>query len=240
MQDWQRTLTGQVVANVEHYRRLRGMHRTELAARCTALGLPTKRPALAALLDGRRQTITLQQVLVLAEALEVSTAELLVPLRDGSSAITGATCSEHAFQAAIRLFGLNPDGSIATAGVYGPYVRYLRAVDRFGRANRSLAELSHRLATGALSPHEDDGRPHPASEILAAEAALSRLIDARDELAAHGIAAPPVDGGWPFLDGGAPPRRLPVLDARTAYPLYCYDLRVDDLPQGHLVTGAPT
>lgn len=238
MQDWQRALTTQVVNNVEHYRRLRGLHRTELAARCTALGLPTKRPALAALLDGRRQTITLQQVLVLAEALEVSMAELLLPLHDGRLAVTGPTRTEHPFPAATRLLGLAADGSTGTPS--RPYVRYLQAVDRFARANRRLADLSHRLATGTLTPHQQDGRPHPASEILAAEAALSRLIDARNDLANSGITPPPVDADWPFLTSGPPDRRLPVLDASTRYPLYRYDLRVDDLPHGHLVTGPPT
>lgn len=236
MSEWQQELTAQVARNIEHHRRALGLKRVDLAARCTALGLPTKRPALVALLSEHRQTITLQELVVLAEALETSVAELIVPLHTGGPMRSGPDRIEHAIDAAERLFALHPEH----ARPYRPYLSYRHAAARFLRANQRLAEMSHGLATGLFTAHHDDGRPHPASEVLAAEAALSRLYEARDELELHSLRPPPLEGGWTFLTNDALRVELPILDAlpnkgREFLPLWVYRLHPERLPVAHRV-----
>lgn len=241
MDDWQHALTAQVAQNIEHFRHLRRLTRTQLAERCTMLGLPTKRPALTALLDRRRQTITLQEVVVLAEALNTSVAELVLPLHTGAPAVSGAGRYENAFSAAQRLFAV-PD-QIDADGPYRLYLRFHRARRRFEGANRRLAELSHRIADGDINASIDGGRPHPASEILAAEAALSRLLAAVDALATAETARPPLPTPWDFLDSAAAAHELPLLavipERATLVPLYVYRLAAEQLPEPRLISTAP-
>lgn len=239
MTDWQQALTAQVAANIEHHRMCTGLTRTALAARCTALGLPTKRPALTALLSGQRRTITLQELVVLAEALNTSVAELIVPLHTGAETITGPGDLQHPLTAAQRLFAIPIDD--AATSPYRPYLRYTRAARVFLRANRRLAALSHALATGDTRANNADGRPHPASEILAAEAALARLITAYRDLIAAGIRLPSPDYSWRFLEEERMPAELPVLehlDLPDAPPvgLYLYRLHTDNLPTSRLIS----
>jgi hypothetical protein len=241
MDDWRHALTTQVAGNIEHFRRVRGLTRTQLADRCTAIGLRTKRPALSALLDGHRQTITLQELVVLAEALDTSVAELIVPLHTGRPTISGPGGEEDLLTAAQRLFAIPDDTDTDTAGPYRPYLRFRRAARRFERANQRLAELSHKLATGELEASTEGGRPHPATEILAAEAALSRLITARDTIAAAGLDVPALPDSWRFLSADQTPPELPLLDliaGRSALlPVFVYRLAADHLPEPCLVAN---
>lgn len=239
MNDWQHALTAQVAENVEHFRHQRRLTRTQLADRCTALGLPTKRPALTALLDGHRQTVTLQELVVLAAALDSSVAELVIPLHVGGATVTGPSGTEDAFAAAQQLFAIPYDSD--ADGPYRLHLRLHRAYSRFERANRRLAELSHRIATGEAGATSDRGHPHPASEILATEAALSRLIAAHGALAVAGIATPHLPLKWDNLNND---RTVPLLGVITEpsplLPLYVYRLASGQLPEPRLMTSLPS
>lgn len=231
-------LTQQAAQNIEHYRTQRGITRTELARRCTAAGLPTRRPALAGLLGGARQTITLQELIVLAQALEVTVAELVLPLHTGAPVLVDDGEPIHPYTAAQRLFGIPPTGRLDRSPTYRLTARYLAAVDRFTAANARLLALSHALASGTATPSVADGRPHPAVEILATEAALSRLVDALAALHDAGITPPSVDAQAAVPDLEAVPSRLPLLYAasRPDYPLFVYQLQPGSFPTAELIT----
>lgn len=237
MEQWLTGLTAQVAANLEHHRRVRGLTRAELARRATAAGLPTRRPALAGLLDGARQTVTLQELVVFAQVLEVTVAELIVPLHNGAAVIIDDGGPVHAYTAAERLLGIPRSGRLDQSTTYRPFARYLAAADRFTAANARLLSLSRRLAAGTATANSADGRPHPASEILATEAAASRLLTARADLDAAGIAPPPTDVVWSFVELGTPLDRLPVIEHAPgdAYPLFVYRLTTGTLPTAELL-----
>jgi transcriptional regulator with XRE-family HTH domain len=82
---WPARLTALVAARVRHYRKYRGMSAQRLSDRCEELGLVLPRSTLADLENGRRASITLAELLVLAAALEVPPLELALPLGEQES-----------------------------------------------------------------------------------------------------------------------------------------------------------
>ena len=81
-------LSDVVAEQVKRYRERRGMSRADLAHRCRTLGMPTlTEPSLGNIETGRpgkdgkrRRAITVDEVMVLADALSVPPMLLLVPL----------------------------------------------------------------------------------------------------------------------------------------------------------------
>jgi transcriptional regulator with XRE-family HTH domain len=85
-QDWQSQVTAQIGARIAYFRerardeRGRKLTAQALADKCTELGLPVGRPAIAKLEKGLRQTITVGELQVISRALNVSPADLMFPL----------------------------------------------------------------------------------------------------------------------------------------------------------------
>lgn len=78
--DWQARLTQVVAGEVKRYRKERRLSAQQLADRCEQLGLSIPRPVLSNLENGRRESVTLAEVLILARALDVSPTLLLAPV----------------------------------------------------------------------------------------------------------------------------------------------------------------
>lgn len=75
--DWASALTKRIGAEVK---RLRGKRSAQwLAARTAAIGMGISRPTISELETGKRKTITVQELLVLAHALNTSPAALVYP-----------------------------------------------------------------------------------------------------------------------------------------------------------------
>jgi transcriptional regulator with XRE-family HTH domain len=79
-ENWQAQLTRMVASQVRRYRTERGMSAQALADRCEQLGFAIPRPVLSNLENGRRESVSLAEVLVLAAALDVPPIELALPL----------------------------------------------------------------------------------------------------------------------------------------------------------------
>lgn len=84
--DWPKSVAKQIGARIAYFRELarddRGRKLTAqaLADRCTDLGLPIGRPAIAKMERGLRDTITVAELEIIARALNVSPADLMFPL----------------------------------------------------------------------------------------------------------------------------------------------------------------
>jgi hypothetical protein len=97
--DWPKSVAKQVGARIAYFRerardeRGRRLTAQALADRCTALGLPVGRPAIAKMERGLRDTITVAELHVLAKALNVSPADLVFPL--GQAAEVEVLPGEH-------------------------------------------------------------------------------------------------------------------------------------------------
>lgn len=77
--DWPRSWTQQVGREIARIRRESGLSQSELAARCDDFGVPKLRNAIVGLETGRRDGVTVHELVVIARALGVAPAELLFP-----------------------------------------------------------------------------------------------------------------------------------------------------------------
>ena len=93
--DWPARLAEQIGQEIAHQRDKRGMTAQALAERCAELGLPMDRAVIAKLEKGRRQTITVGELLVFARALRIPPLLLVCPLGrlDSMEANPGVTAS---------------------------------------------------------------------------------------------------------------------------------------------------
>lgn len=69
-----------IAGEVRRHRLEKGLSAQQLAERCDRIGMPIKRSVIANMESGRRTTVTVAEVLVLAQALEVPPAVLLFPV----------------------------------------------------------------------------------------------------------------------------------------------------------------
>jgi transcriptional regulator with XRE-family HTH domain len=80
LDDWQRRVTRVVAREIRRYRDERGMSAQQLADRTAELGIEVPRSVLANLESGRRETVAVSELLVLAAALQVAPVDLLCPV----------------------------------------------------------------------------------------------------------------------------------------------------------------
>ena len=78
--DWQAAVTGGVAEAVRRFREERGMSAQDVAGACAKLGYPIARSVIANLENGRRSSVDVAEVLVLAKVLDVPPVALLVPV----------------------------------------------------------------------------------------------------------------------------------------------------------------
>jgi transcriptional regulator with XRE-family HTH domain len=78
--DWSERFVGVIAEQVRHYRNERKMSAQQLANRCAELGLPVKRSVLANLESGRRTTVSVPELVVLARALGTAPILLMFPV----------------------------------------------------------------------------------------------------------------------------------------------------------------
>lgn len=77
---WSERLALSVAQEVRRHRQRQKLSAKQLADRCAALGMPIQRSVLANLESGRRATITVAEVMVLAAALGVAPGHLIFPV----------------------------------------------------------------------------------------------------------------------------------------------------------------
>lgn len=78
--DWSARLALSVAREVRRHRQAQGLSAQQLSDRCAAVGMPIQRSVLANLESGRRTTVTIAEVLVLARALGVPPGVLIFPV----------------------------------------------------------------------------------------------------------------------------------------------------------------
>lgn len=93
--NWSARLVRSIAGEVKRHREAQDMSAQRLADRCAELGQPIPRSVLANLESGRREALSVPELLVLAEALGVPPVALLVPLghSDQVEALPGRSVS---------------------------------------------------------------------------------------------------------------------------------------------------
>ena len=77
---WQAGLTKSVATQVRRWRLHRGLSAQQLSDRCGELGHPIPRPVLSNIENGRREAVTLAELLILSASLDVPVLMLFAPL----------------------------------------------------------------------------------------------------------------------------------------------------------------
>ncbi|MEU6944261.1 helix-turn-helix domain-containing protein [Streptomyces sp. NPDC046316] len=77
---WSERLALSIAKEVRRHRQAQGLSAQQLSDRCADLGMPVQRSVLANLESGRRSTVTVAEVIVLAAALRIAPAELVFPV----------------------------------------------------------------------------------------------------------------------------------------------------------------
>ena len=81
-----------MASQIRRYRRERRMSAQKLANRTAELGMLVPQSVLANLENGRRHTVSVPEMLIFAQALDVAPADLLIP-PDGLEILPGITWS---------------------------------------------------------------------------------------------------------------------------------------------------
>lgn len=77
---WSRRLSTTIAAEVRRHRVAAGMSTQQLSDKCAALGHEIPRPVLSNLENGRRENVSIAEILVLSAALKITPASLIFPV----------------------------------------------------------------------------------------------------------------------------------------------------------------
>ncbi|MFE7930768.1 helix-turn-helix domain-containing protein [Streptomyces sp. NPDC057456] len=172
---------------MRRHRQAQGMSAQRLADRCAQLGMPTlQRTVIANLESGRRDTVTLAEVLVLAEALGVAPAALVFPVGYAET-VEHLPGQEAEPLAALDWF----NGSDRDEGSALALLREHRSLEQRIRGHyRRIWDT----AIGEGRWHgEPDGPEAQAAREVAAEL-TTHLHELRAEIASRGLTLPPLAG----------------------------------------------
>ncbi|MBN0043089.1 helix-turn-helix transcriptional regulator [Streptomyces actuosus] len=79
-QDWMSAISRSIAGEIRRHRQEQGLSAQQLSDRCAELGAPIPRVVLSNLENGKRQNVTIAEVLVLARALGVPPGVLIFPV----------------------------------------------------------------------------------------------------------------------------------------------------------------
>lgn len=213
--DWPARLTAAIAQRIRRHRLALDWSAQQLADRCAELGMDIPRTAIADFENGRRERISVAEVLVIAAALGLAPVLLLAGVGTEDSAEILPGQDEQPFRAAQWIAGEGPlpqAGGKVSHGWVGreamPLILY-RDYYRFAAENQMALVMSAELARAADAAEETA----PAADAAALRrAAAGQQKEAREyrargwtvirQLAAGGWLAPPGPRGWLGEDPG--------------------------------------
>lgn len=195
--EWSKRVARGVGERVAHYRKRADLTAAMLSGRCADLGLPVDRNVIAKLENGHRNSVTVDEVYVLAAALSVPPVQLLFAVgtaEEGAEILPGRHVA--AFRAAQWVSGEGPlpgpsdEGVVTIADVHDdsparPLVIYRLADEAF--TDEMRAESRARVAENSGHPARADGWREAAERSRQAREGLRRLA------ASEKIAPPPAE-----------------------------------------------
>jgi hypothetical protein len=184
--DWPKSVAKQIGARIAYFReqardeRGRKLTAQGLAARCTELGLPIGRPAIAKMERGLRDTITVTELHVLAKALNVSPADLMFPL--GQAAEVEVLPGEH-------------------VDTWDAVLWFSGFAEKPGRPDEDDEGVVHLYQVHHVIMQEWRGRwAGPSAERMG----VTGLRRVRAEIQRRGLLLPPLPPDLAYVDNGEP------------------------------------
>lgn len=185
-----------VAARVKQFRTAHGWSARELAERCAEAGAPhLERSILANLENGRRKTVTIDEVLVLAWVLGVPAAMLFIPLGTEHEIAITSEIVMHPHLAFRWLVGDEepPTSERLVAGhvdsaLFNRAAQPIRLYDRLSEVQDALGRAERDLAWAKDAGKADQAK---AAEQRRDEA-LQRLADVLDDMVTMGVLPPAI------------------------------------------------
>ena len=191
--EWPDRLAATIAGEVFRYRRNQGMSAQTLSDRCTELGMTIPRAVISNLENGRRTSVSVAELLVLAAALDVPPASLVFPVgyTDSTEALPGATVPP--FEAVRWVAGEEHSTTPTPAadsdaaphnhttwraeGAAGEAITGYRRAERIAEASLAHADRADRMRADAYDLEEQTARD-----------ALTRAAQKQDDKARSGLA----------------------------------------------------
>lgn len=186
-EEWSEAWTTRIAEAINSQRQALGLSAQDISDRCTALGYPITRPAVSRIYTGKKKFISVQEVIVLAEALELPPLLLLFPLARAGEPIDYLPGIEKELFIALRRFtgeSWGADQQIpATLGINGEQhgdsdLRILRFLVRL---ELNAVEIQAREVNGWDSDEEKQ------VDLDRFDRTIRRAIRLRDDLELEGI-----------------------------------------------------
>jgi len=194
--EWAGTVTEVVAAQVDYYRRDRGLTVTQLAA-----NVQMPRPVLSNLLNGKRESVSVAELCALAVALDVSPVLLVVPVGRRSS-VELQPGHDMPITAALAWFVGDADtwlvdeagGRVGKLQDYHPSDAFDQALAPLRRLRQHQASLAVALMAlvETLPSRPDEVRERASAEFLSAR---RRLADIRSIMRTAGDVVPDLPRG---------------------------------------------
>ena len=202
-------LSDEVAEEVSRLRRAAGLNRDQLADRCADLGLPLSAAAIANIETGRRgkdgerrREVTVDELVVLARALQVTPLELVMPLAKSETIEVFPGHRVPRWQAVQWFAAEAPltDGEPGSGQLLALFRQHAQLLAEVHSAQ--LQAASARLSARGAEPEERSAIGQAAESYeRAARTATDRLVNVRQQIRALD-ATPPDLGPWSFLDEG--------------------------------------
>ncbi|MEU0940338.1 helix-turn-helix transcriptional regulator [Embleya sp. NPDC005971] len=200
-------LVAVVAGEVRRHRKARKMSAQQLADACTALGVEMQRGVLANLEIGRRESLDVTELVVLAKALDVPPVALLFPVGEVAAVAPTPGAVVDTWDALAWFTGETPLSELPPSGSPRARLEAFRQHAVAVEAASGSARIAHdrrRLATVNLDPaeHERLGQVAAQYERLAFEDTLA-LRDLRARMRDRGLEPPLLPAGLAHIDEGA-------------------------------------
>ncbi|MFH9353502.1 helix-turn-helix domain-containing protein [Kitasatospora sp. NPDC017646] len=191
MEEWAARITKAVIAEVRRARKELGMTAQDLADACESLGHPIPRNVIANWESGRRLTLTVPELLVLAKAVETPPAALVFPL-GGRSSVEHLPSERSDPWTAFRWFvGEDVDHATGDAALFRTYAR----------REEGLRTSHHEAWQLQFLPGREVWPPGSDAKVdLLVQAVRSELLPVRARLREWGLTPPPLPSHLVFLD----------------------------------------
>jgi transcriptional regulator with XRE-family HTH domain len=204
---WSKELVVRVGAAIRRERSRLGLSAQVLADACTERGVKMDRAAISKIENGRRSTLELAEVLVLARALHVAPVDLVFPLDGGESACISVG-ERLPMWDAVQWFGAEDqdeapaDGSLRA--LHEEFRRHRIAVFTAGRSQFESAQR-RREAAEALDPGRRERTAEAATHMeRLAHLDYVHLREVRGRLRAAGVTPPALPPALVFIDSSTP------------------------------------
>jgi transcriptional regulator with XRE-family HTH domain len=220
--DWEIRFTKQIVRTIARYRDLRGLTTEQLAARCSeAYGEPgkVKGNTLNGLFAGKRKSIGVAEILIFAQALEVTPIFLMLPIAGGDEVEIQPGEKVHAYEAYRRMVVAQPVLPFISL-VDDLEQDHSVIIDAFERHELGLMRLQSAVSVWTTKRKIGEGLPGDWEDALRAQTVdqLQSLSDIRFKLREKGATPPPIPAELAFVDLEPLPKVTLPDDIADAWP----------------------